>query len=79
MKFVLSTSNSVTELTQLRWKHSSQLHYNVILTDKALLPEGAGKKQNSSSSPVTLQLWSLSSNLFRVPKAKGKFNLRCKD
>jgi hypothetical protein len=30
MKFVLSTSNSATEFTQFRWKHSSCLHHNIL-------------------------------------------------
>jgi hypothetical protein len=48
---MLSTRNSVSELTQLRWKGSSHLHHNSILTQRGLFFQRFLAKNKISAVP----------------------------
>jgi hypothetical protein len=70
MKFVLSTRNSVKELTQLRRKHSSCLYHN-ILTQTELFFQTFLAKNKTPAVPQTPYSSDLSpANFFLFPKLK---------
>jgi len=70
MKFVLSTSNSATELTQLRWKHNSCLHHNILRQTGFFLQKFLAKDK-TPAVPQTPYSSDLSpANFFLFPKLK---------
>jgi hypothetical protein len=72
MKYVLSTRNSASELTQLWWKRSSNLHHNSILTQTGLFFQKFLAKNKTSAVPQSPYSSDFSpGNFILFPKLKA--------